>query len=72
MLRIIELTKETGYCLAILDDFYLPIFQSGRISTAYFLPLWPTSFGARWERQTVCDCRIPIVEFLPEWLAEVA
>ncbi len=26
MLRIIELTKETGYCQAILDDFYLPIF----------------------------------------------
>lgn len=35
----------------ILNDFYLPIFESGAISTLCFLPNWQTSFGANWEHE---------------------
>lgn len=38
-----------GFRDTILDHFYLPILESGKISELYFLPGWETSFGAQWE-----------------------
>ncbi|MDO8600952.1 MAG: hypothetical protein Q7R73_05135 [bacterium] len=35
--------------LPLLETFYFPLFQSGRMTKLYFLPDWKTSFGARWE-----------------------
>jgi len=35
----------------LLDVFYAPLFASGLIKKMQFLPDWPTSDGARWERQ---------------------
>ena len=38
----------------LLEDFYLPIFKSGLITTLYFIPGWADSNGATWEhRQAV-------------------
>ena len=37
--------------IRLLEEFYLPIFQSGLVSTLYFMPNWRTSRGARWERR---------------------
>lgn len=41
--------KEGGYAHEILDEFYLPLFESGLIRELYFLPGWESSTGARWE-----------------------
>ncbi len=37
------------YCTPILDDFYTPVFRSGRICAVHFLDGWGSSFGAKWE-----------------------
>ncbi len=37
------------YCLPILEDFYEPIFSSGRIAALNFIHGWESSFGAKWE-----------------------
>lgn len=44
-------TKNLGdkYDNSILEDFYLPIFESGMVKRLYFLPDWESSVGARWE-----------------------
>lgn len=33
----------------LLNEFYLPIFQSGKVARLCFLPDWRTSNGAKWE-----------------------
>jgi hypothetical protein len=33
----------------LLNTFYLPIFQSGKVTRLCFLPDWQTSNGAKWE-----------------------
>ena len=35
----------------IINDFYLPIFKSGEITTFYFMPTWQTSLGSKWEHE---------------------
>ena len=48
--------KEThpggGYCMPILNDFYLRVFSSGRIAAVHFMHDWRSSFGATWEYET--------------------
>lgn len=45
-----EFSKNSkGYYTPILDDFYLPLFQSGKITKIFFIPGWQTSTGASWE-----------------------
>ncbi len=55
VVRLWELWKSnpqnTGYCWAILEDIYTPIFQSGMVGTLFFLPGWEGSTGSRWERE---------------------
>ena len=55
----------TGYCTPLLKEFYLPVYQSGLIHRAYFLPGWDSSIGARWEREQLTQLKIPIID-LPE------
>ncbi|MBI5003920.1 DUF4406 domain-containing protein [Candidatus Kaiserbacteria bacterium] len=33
----------------LLNEFYLPIFESGLVQELYFMPDWQTSEGSRWE-----------------------
>ncbi|HEY4486572.1 MAG TPA: DUF4406 domain-containing protein [Candidatus Paceibacterota bacterium] len=49
------------YDTYILNDFYLPIFESGFIHTLYFLPDWETSVGARWEHEQAERLGIAII-----------
>ncbi len=60
-----------GYAQAILDDFYLPIFESRLVSKMYFLPDWQTSTGATWERAQCERLSIEIIEYPPDWLKEL-
>ena len=43
----------TGYCQEILDEFFLPLFESSYITRAFFTHKWWTSTGAKWEHD-VC------------------
>ncbi|MFA6325459.1 MAG: hypothetical protein WCX46_04505 [Candidatus Paceibacterota bacterium] len=45
----------------ILNNFYLPIFNSGFVSTFYFLPTWQTSLGSKWEHEEALKKGIKIV-----------
>ena len=45
----------------ILNDFYLPIFESGFISEFHFMPNWKTSRGANWEHKQAERLGIKIV-----------
>lgn len=47
----------------ILDEFYLPIFESGFIKTLYFIKGWDQSFGASWEHEQALRLGIKIVYF---------
>lgn len=51
--------------LELLENFYKPLFESGLISTLYFLPDWQSSFGATWERKQAERLGIEIID-LPE------
>jgi hypothetical protein len=35
----------------LLEDFYLPIFESGLVECLHFLPDWESSVGTRWEHE---------------------
>lgn len=51
---MIRLSQEVNnYDTRILTDFYLPLFESGKVTTFKFLPGWESSKGARWERKTI-------------------
>lgn len=51
--------------LELLERFYKPIFESGLITTLYFLPDWQSSFGATWERKQAEQLGIKIID-LPD------
>lgn len=51
-----------GYCMPILTDFYLPLYKSGYIQKAYFLPGWDSSFGSNWERKVFLELKIEIID----------
>lgn len=74
MLRIIQSgnTAKGGYCWDILEKFYEPIFASGIIARAFFLPGWHSSTGTRWERERATLAQIQISEFPESWFEEAA
>jgi len=47
--------------LRLLEEFYLPIFETGFINLMCFLPNWESSFGARWEHEQAKRLKIPIL-----------
>lgn len=49
-----------AYCFSILEEFYLPIFESGKIQRAYFLSGWQKSIGATWEHEVLSGLGIEI------------
>ena len=51
MQKIKTLNKVEGYDNNLLNDFYLPIFESGLVYKFYFLPDWESSTGATWEHE---------------------
>lgn len=63
-----EKMKHDGYCMPLLEEFYLPIFKTGKIDLMYFLPDWESSFGAKWEREQCKILNIEIKEYPEELL----
>jgi hypothetical protein len=57
----LELRAQGKYDNSILTDFYFPLFESGNISTFYFLPNWQSSVGARAEHQKAEELGIKII-----------
>jgi hypothetical protein len=49
------------YPTEILDEFYLPIFSSGKIKKLFFIKGWESSFGARWEHDRAKELGIEII-----------
>lgn len=61
MFRIMEDGWGTRQNNALLTDFYLPIFESGRIARLYFISGWESSKGANWEHQQAQRLGLEIV-----------
>ncbi|MEK7510629.1 MAG: hypothetical protein AAB582_00100 [Patescibacteria group bacterium] len=59
------------YNVQILEGFYGPVFHSGLITTAIFLPDWESSHGASWERELLKKLGVEILEYPTSWFAEV-
>ena len=48
--KFLEMSQSyKGYFTPILEEFFLPIFKSGKIAKIWFMPGWKTSTGAKWE-----------------------
>lgn len=54
----------------IVTHFHTPVLKSGHIITAYFLPRWQESSGARRERELSTLHGINIEEFPEEWFTQ--
>ncbi len=65
MARLVEARTEPGYDHDLLNEFYLPVFESGHIHELHFLKGWQSSVGARWEHEQALRLDIAIV-YLPE------
>lgn len=63
-----EEAGNTGYCMPILEIFYDALFNSGMISTAYFIPGWESSFGAQWEHDHMKKNGVEIIYLTDEWI----
>ena len=56
-----------SYSVTLLEEFYLPIFESTFIQTLYFLPDWQSSRGATWEHDQAERLGLQIVYSEIEW-----
>ncbi|MDB4984074.1 MAG: hypothetical protein JWM20_253 [Patescibacteria group bacterium] len=50
-----------GYPMPILEEFYLPLFKSGKIKKFFFVPGWESSTGASWEHDRAKELGIEII-----------
>lgn len=71
MIRIIEREKNRGYSMALLTDFYQPIFESNLIHSLHFLPDWQSSKGATWEHHQAERLGIIIIYLELDWLNKI-
>lgn len=62
---------EERYCTPILDEFYEPIFSSGKIAVLHFIYGWESSFGAKWEHDN-CERWNIVRKYLPRELSQRA
>lgn len=62
-----NLKNLTGYDQQLLDDFYLPIFESGKIKKLRFLPDYKSSTGATWEDEQGQRLNIKIIYLEENW-----
>lgn len=63
-----EHPEHTGYCMPILTEFYGVLFETGLIRTAWFIPGWESSFGAKWEHNEMLQREIAIRYLAPDWI----
>ena len=60
---------DDAYCHPILTGFYHPVFQTGHIRRAQFIPGWESSTGATWEREVLTELGVTIVDLTSEDVA---
>jgi len=66
--KIMKNYKTNGYDSPILEEFYGPIFKSGKIEKIYLLPGWQNSKGVTWEYNFAKKLGIKVI-FLPDdWI----
>ncbi len=63
MRRILLAKNLPGYDYDLLNEFYLPLFETGRIKEFHFIPGWQGSTGARWEHNQAKRLGIAIFYF---------
>lgn len=68
MFKVIQAQKKTAYPHNLLEEFYLPLFQSGHIKELHFVPGWETSIGATWEYEQGKALGIAIFHLPPEFM----
>lgn len=66
--KIMRNYKTSGYDTPILEEFYGPIFESGKIKNVYFLPNWRKSVGARWEYNYARKLEIKTIILPEDWI----
>jgi len=54
------LKDHKDYDYPLLNYFYKPILESGKINGLVFLPLWQSSIGSTWEHNLAISIGIPI------------
>ena len=59
--RLVHLSPDMGGT-RLLEEFYLPIFESGLIGQLCFLPGWEKSIGAAWEHKQAKRLKIPVLK----------
>ena len=52
----------------VLEELYLPIFDSGLVKRFYFINRWQSSYGSRWERQKAKQFGIEMVDLPHDFL----
>ena len=71
MRRLVEARRVSDYAYDLLDEFYLPLFESGHIKELHFLPGWESSVGARWEYEQGLRLGILIFHIPEDFLERV-
>jgi len=67
MHRIRASKNISGYDQALLDEFYVPLFESGLIKKFIFLPDWESSKGSKWEQKQAERLGIEIIYLPDDW-----
>lgn len=68
--RAADASRANQYFMPILEDFYLPVLQSGYIKRGWFIHGWESSFGTRWEREQFTKAGIEVIDIAKEWIDE--
>lgn len=66
------LNPTLDYCWPILDDFYEPVFRSGKIKGLYFMPDWESSRGCNRERELAKKIPLEINDLAHNWEEQFA
>ncbi|MFZ1987777.1 MAG: hypothetical protein WAV21_01950 [Minisyncoccia bacterium] len=59
------------YYMPILEEFYHPLFHTGLIKKAWFIPGWESSFGATWEREQLTSLGAEIIDLDENWVEKI-
>ena len=54
----------------LFEEFYLPMFKSGRIKILCFLPGWECSTGATWEHEQARKMNIPRIYLAESYIKD--
>lgn len=58
--KILRARKSAEYDYGLLNEFYLPLFETGLVKEFHFLPGWESSTGSRWEHEQAIRLNIAI------------